>query len=138
MNYTELLSDDLSFHSCLIKTPMFYKYQPKEIFEERINGLSFLQSVGRQIKPVEGISREVINFEFIFFASGPELAILANSETGISNPFVIIRNSSNIAGGVGVFSSLCYHRVLNLKPSKTTKYFLATSANTNQLGFKSN
>jgi hypothetical protein len=137
MHYSELVSYNLSFHNCIFATPVFFKTEAAEIYEEKLRGLNFLQSVSQQVKPVKGAVREAINFEFIFYATGPELAILVSSETGISNPFVIVRNSSNIAGGVGVFSSICYHRIPNLEPSKTTRYFLATSRYTNQLGFQS-
>ncbi|MBN1339130.1 MAG: DUF4249 family protein [Bacteroidales bacterium] len=138
MNYTESLSDDHSFQNCMFGTRLYIINEPAEIYEEKISGLNFLKSVANQVKPIDGISREVVSFEFLFYASGPELAIIVNSETGISNPFVIIRNSSNIAGGIGVFSSLCYQRVPNLEPSETTKYFLATSTYTKNLGFSEN
>ena len=135
MNYSETLLADFSLQNCSFKTPLYYKLSPKDIYEEKVNGLKFLQSVAEQVSPVQGASRELINFEFYFYASGPELAILVGSETGISNPFALVRNSSNIAGGVGVFSSSCVQRFPNLKPSLTTKYFLATSVYTKDLGF---
>lgn len=136
MNYSESLSADYSLQNCLFKTPLYNKLNPEDIYEEKVNGFKFLQSVAEQISPVPGASRELMNFEFLFYASGPELAILVSSEMGLSNPFVLVRNSSNIAGGIGVFSSVCLQRFPNLKPSLTTKFFLATSVYTKHLGFK--
>ncbi len=135
MNYSETLLADFSLQNCFFKTPLYYKLNPEDIYEEKVNGFKFLQSVAEQVSPVQGASRELINFEFLFYASGPELAILVGSEMGLSNPFALVRNSSNIAGGAGVFSSVCLQRFPNLKPSLTTKYFLATSVYTKDLGF---
>ncbi len=135
MNYSESLDEDFNLKSCFFRTPLYYKQVAEDIYEEKINGLNFLQSVAKQISPLPGASRDLINFEFFFYATGPELAILVGSEIGISNPFTLIRNTSNIAGGMGVFSSLTYQRFPNLEPSVITKYFLATSEYTKHLGF---
>ena len=136
MNYSETLNDDFAISTCLFSTGLYYKQTPDDIYQEAINGNNFFQAIGSLMKPQAGVSREILNFEFIFYSSGPELAILVGSDLGISNPFALIRNSSNITGGMGIFSSYTVQRVPNLQPSNTTKYFMATSQHTKHLGFK--
>jgi hypothetical protein len=136
MNYSESLDGNFILQNCFFRTPLYYKLSPEDFYEEKINGWNFLQSVAEQVSPLPGVQRELINFEFLFYSSGPELAIMVGSEQGITNPFAVIRNTSNIAGGMGVFSSLAFQRFPNLEPSVITKYFLATSSYTNHLGFK--
>lgn len=137
MNYSESYNDNFEHHFCYFTTPIYIKQLVGDVYEEEINGLNFLKSVAQQIDPVPGIQRELINFEFIFYAGGSDLAVLVDSELGVASPFTLIRNTSNISGGTGVFSCLCYQRFPNLEPSVITKYFLATSLYTKDLGFKS-
>ncbi len=136
MNYTESLNGDFEHHSCFFTTPVYQKQWANDLYEEKINGLNFLQSVAKQLTPVPGIQRKLINFEFLFYAGGSDLAVMVGSELSGSNPFTIIRNTSNISGGNGVFSSLTCQRFPNLEPSVITKHFLATSIYTKDLGFK--
>jgi len=135
MNYSETINDNTVYESCYFKTPVYRKQSVSEIFEERVNGLNFLKSVADQLDDAPGIKREVINFEFIFYSTGSDLSILVGGDLNEGNPFSIIRNSSNIYGGSGVFSSMVIQKVTNLEASLTTKYFLATSQLTKDLGF---
>lgn len=137
MHYTESLQGDFEHRSCNFVTPIYQKQGVGDLYEGKLNGLNFLQSVAQQLEPVPGIQREIISFEFLFYAAGPDLAVLIDSDLNGGNPFTIIRNNSNISGGMGVFSSQTCQRFPNLVPSNTTKYFLATSQYTKNLGFKS-
>ena len=137
MNYSESFNGNFEPQFCYFATPVYQKQFAGDLYEEEINGLNFLQAVAQQIEPVPGIKRELINFEFLFYAGGSDLALLVDSELGGANPFTLIRNTSNISGGAGVFSSLTSQRFPNLEPSAITKYFLATSIYTKDLGFKS-
>jgi len=137
MNYTESINENLEHHSCYFTTPIYQEQGVGEIYEEKLNGLNFLQSVAQQLEPFPGIQREIINFEFLFYAAGSDLALIVSSELGDANLFTLIQNKSNISGGVGVFSSLTCQRFPNLVPSVITKHFLATSSYTRNLGFKS-
>ncbi len=137
MNYSETLGNNTKIQTCFFETPVYQKQQAVDVFEENISGKSYLKSVANQIKPVEGISRELLNFEFILYGGGTDLAISVANDLSGSNPFTLGSNTTNISGGFGVFSSLTQQRIINLQPSLTTKYFLATSSYTRNLGFDS-
>ncbi len=135
MNYTESMDEDFKHRSCYFSTPIYQEQGLGDLYEEKLNGLNFLQSVAQQLEPVPSIKRDVINFEFIFYAAGSDLALIVSSELGDANLFTLIQNKSNISGGAGVFSSLTYQRFPNLVPSVITKHFLASSSYTKDLGF---
>lgn len=136
MNYSESVEDNFVNKFCYFVTPLYQRQFAGDIYEEQIRGVNFLISVGQQIEPIPGVIRKLINFEFIFYAGGSDLALLIDNDLGDANPFAIIRNTSNISGGIGVFSSITTQRFPNLEPSVITKYFLATSQFTKDLGFK--
>lgn len=137
MNYTESINENSEHHSCYFSTPIYQEQGHGDLYEEKLNGLNFLQSVAQQLEPIPGIQREIINFEFLFYAAGSDLALIVSSELGDANLFTLIQNKSNISGGAGVFSSLTCQRFPNLVPSVITKHFLASSSYTKDLGFKS-
>lgn len=136
MNYTESGSGDLEHKSCYFKTPIYKEQRANDLYEEYLTAWTFLKAVASQIDPIPGVERELISFEFRFYAAGIDLAILVDNDLTGGNPFVLIQNNSNIFGGMGAFSSFTYQRIPNLQASETTKYFLATSTITRNLGFK--
>lgn len=134
MNYSESLGNDVEYKSCYFSTPIYYDPGTSVMDEKRLNSQSFFQSVSEQLSPLNGVHRDVINFEFIFYSAGPDLALLVNSEMNV-NVFTSVFGFSNISGGIGVFSSRIVQRVPNLVPSVMTKYFLSKSMYTKDLGF---
>jgi len=134
MNYSELLGNDFENKYCCFLTPIYYDPGSSEMNEEKINSMNFFKSVSQQLKPIEGVQREIINFEFIFYAAGSDLALQVN-QMGDLNTFSSVGDFSNISGGMGVFSSRIVQHVPNLVPSVMTRHFLSTSTYTKDLGF---
>ena len=65
MHYTESLQGDLEHRSCNFATPIYQEQGVGDLYEEKLNGLNFLQSVAQQLEAVPGIQREIISFEFL-------------------------------------------------------------------------
>lgn len=137
MNYSESDGTNMEFKSCLFETPLYDKSTEIDLFVEKISGTTFFKAISSSITVSPGMERELINFEYTFYAGSTDLAILVSEDLGGSSPFTITRNVSNITGGEGVFSSLYSKEVSNLEASVLTKHLLATSEYTKNLGFNS-
>lgn len=136
MYYSESINDSYELHSCYFPSPVYLRKIVGDVFEEELTGSRFLQEIAAQIDPIPNVKREIVNFEFMFYSGGDDLALLISRELGIGYSFSEINNISNISGGMGIFSSIACQRFPNLEPSNSTRYFLATSQYTRNLGFQ--
>ncbi|MBT4399999.1 MAG: hypothetical protein HOD37_11000, partial [Bacteroidetes bacterium] len=92
------------------------------------------------LDPVYMPGREVTllpdqGFDFEVCAGGEEMALLRQGERDENNPFSQIRSYTNFDGAQGIFSTRVFQTSHNNRFSDITENYLATSAETKQLGF---
>lgn len=113
-----------------------YNLQTDQLLEYGMGGPAFFAAMAKEIPVISGIVRNVISVEFIMTSGGTDLGIHYQSSAVNGNTFTNLTDYSNIANGLGIFSSRTESRIPNLTLSEVTLEELARGENTRSLGFK--
>lgn len=117
-------------------TPIFSEINAEFLVEKKINSNKFFQALGRDIKEIPGVVRYPLSMEYLFYATGSDMAVQYNTTQGNSGEFSSIFEFSNINGGTGIFTSITNFRIANMHLSAVSLHNLTTNKLTRNLGFK--
>ena len=116
--------------------PEVFSYTEAATVVDYLNGANFYKGIIQQLSlPPPGKKRKLIGFDLEVCAGGEEMALLRQGERDENNPFSQIRSYTNFDGAQGIFSTRVFQTSHNNRFSDITENYLATSAETKQLGF---
>lgn len=119
-----------------VTTPIFSELRDDYIIEKQINPNNFFSQLNEKIKPLPDVIRIPIGIEYLFYATGSDLALQYQTSQSGSASFASIFEYTNLIGGVGIFTSWVKYRIPNLKLSPVSLRNLQTHPLTRDLGFQ--
>lgn len=136
LHYAEILDGHQENKFVDFPTPIFAEMQSADLVEKRLNPENYFQYLSEHLHPDPDIRRRAISMEYLYYATGKDLALWYNTlqdETSTQNS---IFEYTNMTGAKGIFSSWMTRRIPNIPLSPVTRHNLAHHPLTSQLGFE--